>query len=106
MSSRLAVDGHGRAVVVVTTPSPCLEVGMRFPVVDAIELNTWLTQPGRPPTAKEQAEARPPYVSPNPSRRAAKREDLDDELLDERAALEACIREQQREPADLIGRAA
>jgi len=106
MSSRLAVDGNGRAVVVVTTPAPCLEVGMRFPVVDAIELNTWLTARGRPPTAREQAEARPPYRSPNAVRRELAREAPDDELLDERAALEACRREQQREPADLIGRAA
>ena len=77
---------------------------MRFPVVDAIELNTWLTQPGRPPTAKEQAEARPPYRSDVGL--APAREVPDDKLLDEQAALEACIREQQREPADLIGRAA
>jgi hypothetical protein len=106
MSSRLAVDQRGRTVVVVTTPSPCLCVGMRFPVVDAIELNTWLRGHGRPPTAREQAEAKLPYRSPNAIRRELAREAPDDDLLDERAALEACRREQQREPADLIGRAA
>jgi len=103
VSSRLAVDGNGRAVVVVTTPSPCLEVGMRFPVVDAIELNTWLTARGRPPTAEERA-IRAPYSHQKVW--SWPRQPPDDNELDEKAALEACIREQQREPTDLIGRAA
>jgi hypothetical protein len=104
MSSRLAVDPQGRTVVVVTSPSPFLCVGQRFPVVDSLLLNSWDTLRGRPPTAREQAEARPPYRSDVGL--APAREVPDDELLDEQAALEACIREQQSEPVDLIGRAA
>jgi hypothetical protein len=61
MSSRLAVDQQGRVVVEITVPTPFLEVGMRFPVVDSLLLNSWDTSRGRPPTAREQAEARPPY---------------------------------------------
>jgi hypothetical protein len=105
MSSRLAVDQRGRTIVVITSPTPFLYVGQRFPVVDSLLLNSWDTSRGRPPTAREQAEARPPYrsdVGLAPAREAPN----DDELLDEQAALEACMREQQREPVDLIGRAA
>ena len=103
MSSRLAVDRHGRTVVAITTPSPALEVGDWLLVVDRVELG-WLARPGRAPTARERATARPPYRSPNAVRRELAREAPDDELLDEQAALEACRREQQREPVDLIGR--
>jgi hypothetical protein len=100
MSSRLAVDRHGRTVVAITTPSPALEVGDWLLVVDRVELG-WLARPGRAPTARERATARPPYRSPN----AVKPIEVPDEdLLDEQAALDACIREQQREPVDLIGR--
>jgi hypothetical protein len=104
MSSRLAVDQRGRTVVVITTPSVLLRVGMSFPVIDALELNTWLKAHGRAPTAKERGEARPPYESTRKRREAL--EAPEDDLLDEQAALEACMREQQREPVDLIGRAA
>jgi hypothetical protein len=105
MSSRLAVDSLGRQVVEIMTPSPFLAVGMRFPVVDElVKLNTWARSQGRPPTAQEMASARPPYVNPATARR---REQHDDgEWMDEQAALEAARLEQQREPADLIGRAA
>jgi hypothetical protein len=91
-------------VVEIVTPSAYLQTGQRFPVLESRLLATWDKAPGRPPTAEERSSAREPYVSPNTTRRA-KREAPDDELLNERAALQACRREQQREPADLIGRA-
>jgi hypothetical protein len=105
VSSRLAVDGQGRQVVVVTTPAPFLQVGQRFPVVDElVKLNTWARSTGRPPTAQEMAQARPPYVDPRTGKRREERDEGD--WMDEKAALEACRREQQREPVDLIGRVA
>jgi hypothetical protein len=96
--SRLAVDSHGHAVVIVTTPP---ELGRRFLVVDEF---TRKLRTGRLPTPKEMAEARPPYVSPATARRREERDE--GEWMDEKAALEAARLEQQREPVDLIGRAA
>jgi len=99
MGSRLALDSLGRRICIITTPSPRLEVGTRLLVRE-----TWTArQTGRVPTARERATARPPYQARNS--RQPKEEAPEDEL-DEAAGLEACRREQQREPVDLIGRVA
>jgi hypothetical protein len=65
----------------------------------------WLGTSGRPATAREQAEARAPYSSAKPTRRERRRE-IPDELLADEEAVELARREQEREPADLISRAA
>jgi hypothetical protein len=65
----------------------------------------WMGTSGRPPTAQERAEARAPY-QPASVRRRREQEDVPDELLAEEAAIEAARREQEREPADLVGRIA
>jgi hypothetical protein len=105
VSSRLAVDQHGRKVAIVTAPSMWLEVGDRFLIVDALELG--FEPRGRRPTARERMEAKPPYESKTKAatweRRAAV---LSDDELDDKQAIAYARREQQREPADLIGRAA
>jgi hypothetical protein len=85
--------------------------GLRWVVVGNLVYSTssgeiilfgWLGRSGRPPTAREQAEARPPYE--NPKARRWKAPVPDDELTDQQA-LEACQREQQRQPADLLNAA-
>jgi hypothetical protein len=62
--------------------------------------------PGRLPEAREMLMTRSTYTSVVGARRDRQRQVVPDDELDERAALEACRREQQREPADLIGRVA
>ena len=102
MSSRLAVDQWGRTVVIVTTPTePWLEVGARFLVVDALELG--FEPRGRRPTARERAEARPPYESRTKAAAWERRTVIvEDDELDDEQAIAYARREQQREPADLI----
>jgi hypothetical protein len=102
MSSRLATGPHGERLAVITVHTlPGLEIGHVFAVLDWCEL---FIRRGRPPTARERATVREPYDLARAKRE--RREQVPDEQLDERAALEACRREQQREPVDLIGRAA
>jgi len=60
-SSRLAVDAQGRTVVVVATPSLCLQVGERFVVLDWFDLG--FTRPGRAPTARERMAAPEPMLA-------------------------------------------
>jgi hypothetical protein len=61
----------------------------------------------RRPTARERMEAKPPYESRSKAaawqRRAAM---LEDDEFDDEQAIAYARREQQHEPADLIGRAA
>jgi hypothetical protein len=93
--SRLARDNHNRLLCVDTA-------GHVWLVLDLITV-LGFTKRGRPPTAQERTSARPPYSSVRPKPPAPT---VDDELLDERAALEAARLGQQGRPADLIGRAA
>jgi hypothetical protein len=96
VSSRLALDGHGRRIAVVTVPLPEIDVGHVFLVI------RWEIRSARPPTAKERREARPPYQSPRTGwNRKPPREVADEELAEE-AAIEAARLEQQREPRDLL----
>ena len=61
----------------------------------------WMGRSGRAPSAAEMAATRAPFNSESSYTRATS-EPADDELSDEQA-LEACKREQERAPADLIG---
>jgi hypothetical protein len=105
MCSRLDVDAHGHPVVVVTSPTePHLEPGRVFRILgNDLPVHEvgfgWLgTRTGRRPDARERA-AR---ASTARLRQAAA---VDDELLDDEAAIDLARREQQAQPADLIGRA-
>jgi hypothetical protein len=104
MSSRLGVDPHGRAVVVVTTPSLWLDVGERFLVVDVFELG--FTRPGRAPTPREMMSARPPYESKTRAATWERRAEQDDEQLAEAEAIRLAMLEQRRTPPDLVNVAA
>jgi hypothetical protein len=100
VSSRLAVDGYGRLVAEGT----CVELqGLRWLVIDTFEI---FTPPGRAPTAQERMSARPPYESNSAKRARRERVEVPDELLADQEAVELARREQQREPFDLISRAA
>ena len=108
MSAKFATGAHGELLVIVTTPSPGLDVGDHFRVigntllvtlVDAPGVVGWLGTPtGRPANHEEALQARPSRARP---RRAPPLE-LADELLDDDAAIEAARVEQQRAPGDLI----
>jgi hypothetical protein len=105
MSSRLALDQHGRTVVVVTTPSLSLQVGDRFLVVDLFELG--FTRPGRPPTARERAASSKFFYDSNSAKRArAERPEIPDELLADEEAVRLAYCEQRRTPPDLVNVAA
>jgi len=103
VSSRLALDPHGRRVVVVTTPSLWLQVGDRFRVADPCAWGLLPAGTGRPASARELLWNRrdAPY-DPARDRRFRSLSEVPDDELDERAALEAARLEQQRHPADLI----
>jgi hypothetical protein len=103
MSSRLALDGHGRKVVIVTTSTDGLPIGYVFAVLD---WNGFFTPPGRAPTAQERMSARPPYESKTRAATWERRANRDDEQLAEAEAIRLAMLEQRREPADLIGRVA
>jgi hypothetical protein len=104
--SRLAYDHRGRLVCVDAGGHRWLVIGnlLCSTVGGDLVLFGWLGRSGRPATAREQAQARAPYDSNSANRRRA--QPVPDDELDEQAALEAARREQEREPADLIGRAA
>jgi hypothetical protein len=104
--SRLAYDNHGRLICVDTD-------GHRWLVIGNLVCSTvggdhvlfgWLGRSGRPATAREQAQARAPYSSQRGL--PQQRREVPDELLADEEAVELARREQEREPADLIGRAA
>lgn len=99
MSSRLAIDRHGRLVAEGT----CLELrGLRWIVVDLFEI---FTPPGRPPTPREMAAARAPY-DPTSAKRARGRPEVPDEELDDEEAIRQAMLEQRREPVHLVSAAA
>jgi hypothetical protein len=100
VSSRLAVDRWGRTIVVVTSSTDGLPIGHVFVVLD---WTGFFTPRGRAPTAREKATAKPPYSSP---RSRWNRPQVEDDQLDEAAAVAAAYAEQRREPADLINVAA
>jgi hypothetical protein len=102
MSSRLALDEHGRKVVIVTACTDGLPVGYVFIVLD---WNGFFIPRGRPPTPEEMLSARAPYNSTAAKQRRA-RPEVDDNELDDVQAIEFARREQQRQPADLINAAA
>jgi hypothetical protein len=101
MSSRLLVDNRGRLVV----EGVLLDVrGLRWLVVDQYAI---FEPRGRPPTARERAEAREPYQatrSPAWLLRNPENDRLDD--LDDTEAIRAAMLEQRRQPPDLVNVAA
>jgi hypothetical protein len=108
--SRRAFDAYGRPVVVATTSTLGIEAGTVFRMLgDSIRctvsgderLFAWTGKSGRPPTPREQMEARPPY-QPAASRRERERREPDDAELTDAEAIEWARREQQRNPPDLI----
>jgi hypothetical protein len=109
VSSRLAFDPHGRLVAEGT----CLDLrGLRWVVLGNLVYSTssgeivlfgWLGKSGRPPTPRERAEARPPYENPKARRWKVQ---VDDDELDEAAAVAAAYAEQRRQPTDLVNIAA
>jgi hypothetical protein len=117
MSSRLGLDSQGRRVAVVTIRTlPDLEMGHVFVVVgDTVAaagtriffLADETRCASRPATVQERAEAQrhAPY-RPNLSRQAREHQRVHDDELADQAAIELARKEQQREPVDLIGRAA
>jgi hypothetical protein len=106
MSSRLAVDAYGRTVAIVTVRLPDLEPGHCFLVVDPRLVGLMPTL-GRLPSPRERTDVRAPYDPTSAKRRRAQLVDAaPDDQLDEAAALEACRREQERTPPDLVNIAA
>jgi Ser/Thr protein kinase RdoA (MazF antagonist) len=101
VGSRLAFDRFGRLVAIevdghvwVVIGNTCKAGGPGF---------GWMGQTGRPPTARERAEARPPYQDPRAARRQWGRPaTVEDDELDEQAAIAAAYAEQRRQPADLL----
>jgi hypothetical protein len=113
MSSRLALDPYGRLVAEGT----CVELrGLRWLVLgDSVQAagdriyfmceNT--RRASRPANGRERAESQrhAPY-QPALSRQQREQQQVPDDQLAEQAAIELARKEQQRTPADLIGRAA
>jgi hypothetical protein len=109
VSSRLAADGHGGIVVVVTTSTEVgLAPGDRFTCLgNALFAGErgigWLGAPtGRRATAREAQEARAPYSVP---RRLKPAPQPDEDQLDDAEALRLCQLEQRRAPVDLLNAA-
>ena len=109
-------DRYGRAVAIVSVRTlPDVEFGYRFVVlgdtiaaagVRIFRMADETRRSSRPANARERTDsARHAPYRPALSRREREREVPDDELA-EQAAIELACKEQQREPADLIGRAA
>jgi hypothetical protein len=105
MSSRLAQDRYGRTVAIVTVRLPDLEPGHCFLVVDPRLIGLMPTL-GRLPSPRERSNVRAPYDPTSAKRERQQRLEVPDDELAEQAAIELARKEQQREPADLIGRAA
>jgi hypothetical protein len=105
VSSRLSLDSQGRKVVIVTAPSAWLVVGQRFLVIDLFD---WFIPKGRMPTARERLEPQKRARSRLSQRQGREQsaEPDDAAALTEQTAIDLARREQQREPADLISRAA
>ena len=114
--SRLARDRYGRLVAIVTVADEATCVGEVFLVLgDTVEAGGvaigWMgSASGRPATAQERSTVREPYslraARIERARRAQtsqERRELPDELLADEEAIEAARREQEHEPADLIG---
>jgi hypothetical protein len=109
MSSRLAFDSQGRLIAIETDGTRWLVLGnlVKSTITGDTILFGWLGRSGRPPTARERATAREPYLGPGRTNVWPRRRDRDDDDLDASNAIAAAYAEQRREPADLIhGRAA
>jgi hypothetical protein len=117
VSSRLAVDRYGRTVAVISVGTlPDVPLGYRYLVLgDTIAsagvrvffLAENTRRASRPANGRERVESQrhAPY-RPAPSRQEREQQQVPDSELAEQAAIELARKEQQREPADLIGRAA
>jgi hypothetical protein len=97
------LNSANRLVAVATTIDTVTAIGHVFLVLDPRPFGL-VPERGRRPNPRERAAARPPYQSPRNGWNRSR--PVDDDELDEQAALEAARREQQREPADLFRHAA
>jgi hypothetical protein len=109
MASRIDVDPTGRRWVVQADRQVGIEPGTRFLLIgDAFRSGErgiyWLAnEKGRPPTARERAT---PRGHGEVARGRRQTPAIDDDQLADEAAIKAATLEQEREPADLIGREA
>jgi hypothetical protein len=101
VSSRLAVDGLGRMVAVITVRLPDLEPGHCFLVVDP-RLVGLMPTVGRLPSSRERTDVRAPYDPTSAKRRRAQLVEVPDDELDDAEAVAAAYAEQRREPADVF----
>jgi hypothetical protein len=117
MSSRLTQDRHGRTVAVISVGTlPDVPLGYRYVVLgDTIAsagvriffLANETRRSSRPANARERTDsARHAPYRPALSRHEREQQHVPDSELAEQAAIELARKEQQREPVDLIGRAA
>jgi hypothetical protein len=97
-ASRLARDTQNRPI--------CIDADGRVYLVLDLAAVCGFIPPGRPPTPRERAEARPPYSSGPNSWHPRQRREVPDEELADKEAVKLARLEQQRQPADLIGHAA
>jgi hypothetical protein len=117
MSSRLAVDRYGRTVAVISVGTlPDVPLGYHYVVLgDTIAsagvrvffLADETRRSSRPANARERQDAQrhAPY-RPALSRAAREQQDVPDDQLADAEAVRLARLEQQRQPVDLIGRAA
>jgi hypothetical protein len=108
VASRLVVDALGRLTCVQTTPEIGTPIGVRFLVLgDTLGDRIYFLakEKGRRPTLKEQAMAKG-YSGGLARKQREQRPQVNDDQLAEAAAIELARLEQQREPSDLISRAA
>jgi hypothetical protein len=106
MSSRLALDQHGRTIVVITTRSLWLEVGQVFLVLDGRPFGL-VPERGRPADARERLQTAKTFYDPASAKRArAERPEVPDELLADEEAVRLAYAEQRKAPPDLVNVAA
>jgi hypothetical protein len=105
VGSRLGFDSHGRFVAIETDGTVWLVLGnvILSAVPGEPAVFGWLGKTGRPPTPRERAEA---SDGSGRLRRQRRQVEVPDEALTDEEAVRLARLEQQREPVNLISRAA
>lgn len=108
VASRLALGPLGELLVIVTTPSAGLPVGTRFEAIGNDLRSTqdqpiaWLGLNGsRAPSVRERSEA---SSRPRVGQRGPSLQEQQEQVEEAAAECEACRREQERAPVDVISR--